>query len=448
MINRIVAKNFHRFYLKSIRHYDHYVNSSKTGIREVEKRQLEKLNRLINHAIDLVPFYKEFYSNNELIRNGKVELRSIGELSKLPMLTKKHIQENGALFMSKDAPSRKPYKNTSGGSTGSPITVYQDQHYGQTAAGLFLFIKSLRGIDPFGYTAYLWGAHRDLYGSKNSIQGKLKDFANNIKKFNAARLDLEEVDTFIQHINTKKPELIVAYAQSIYELAKIVKEKNIKVVPQKAIHTGAGKLYEYMREEIEDAFQCKVFDHYGGREFGAVATECTSHDGLHILTDEKVVEIVDENGEHILEEEGDVLVTTLNNYSMPLIRYNVGDRAIMQEYSKCSCGVTYPKLRNIVGRTANNFKLKSGGFVSGEYLTLTFNFIPGVVKFQIRQKSLDQIDILLVVDEAYDAPSVESEKRKKLESLFGKDINVEFKYMEEIPLTSTGKHLFTISEVK
>jgi phenylacetate-CoA ligase len=448
MIQRTVANNFHRFYLRSIPHFKNYVRLSKSPIEMIHERQLEKLNLILNHAIEKVPFYRSFYDGLDIYSNGRIVLKELKEIEKLPILTKDNIRENAGLLLSDDANKRKIYKNTSGGSTGSPITVYQDKHYAETSAGLFLFIKSLRKIDPYRYTVYLWGAHRDLYGSNNSILGKIKDFVNNVKMFNSARLDLAEVETFIKHINKEEPELIIAYAQSIYELALIAKKNNISIKPQKAIHTGAGKLYSHMRKEIEEVFHCQVFDHYGGREFGALATECTAHDGLHILADEKIVEVVSKDGIPIIEQEGDVLVTTLNNYSMPLIRYKVGDRAIMKKYNRCSCGVQYPKLKNIVGRTANNFKLKSGGFVSGEYLTLTFNFIPGVIKFQIRQKSLEMIHILLVVNEDFDKRKVEQEKLNKMQNLFGQEIKVEFIYLNEIPLTQTGKHLFTISDIK
>lgn len=444
-INKAAVYLYNKYYLQSIDNYHRYQTDSRGTLKALEERQIVRLNRILEHCYINVPFYRDGLHNVSFRDGSTFGLESLQQMEEIPVLTKEDIKSAGSSLLSSDHEARGSYRNTSGGSTGSPITVFQDSHYARTAAGLFLFVKSMRGVDPFDYTVYLWGAHRDLYGEKNTIIGSFKDFVNNIKKFNAARLDLASITLFIEHINKKKPAMVVAYAQSIYEVAKLVKKHKLKVSPQNVIHTGAGKLFPHMRDLIVEVFSCEVFDHYGGREFGAVATECRDHSGLHILADEKFVEIVGPDNKGVVGGEGDVLVTTLNNWSMPLLRYKVGDQAIMMKSTKCECGVTYPKLQSIIGRTANNFKLNDGGFVSGEYLTLTFNFVEGVDNFQIRQDSYDVITMFMVVNDAFEKLRVESEKREKFKSLFGAGIEVKFVYVDQIPLTPTGKHLFTVS---
>ena len=132
---------------------------------------------------------------------------------------------------------------------------------------------------------------------------------------------------------------------------------------------------------------------------------------------------------------------------MPLIRYKVGDRGIWAEDKACKCGMTSRKIARITGRTSNNFPLSNGGYVSGEYLTLTFNHVPGIVNFQIRQKSISEITIFLITNEAYNRTNTEHDISTKMYKLFGTDLNLKFEYVEEIPTTKTGKHLFTVSEI-
>lgn len=439
---------YNRFYLGGVAHYKQYVKLSKSSKEEYDKRLKHNLSKLLSHALNNVPYYSEILSDTKLSKNDKVIIENFEQFESIPVLTKDTIRNQVDRLYSQDYLSRNFYTNTSGGSTGEPLKVIQDKNFAQSAAGLFTFIKQVRTNNPYSDTVLLWGATRDFYGAKNTWKGHLADILNNTKKFNSAKLTREDILTFINHINRKKPSLIIAYVNSIYEVARFVEANNVFVTSQKAIHTGAGQLFDFMRETIERVFQCKVYNHYGGREMGAMATECNQFDGLHVLGDTVYLEVVDESGNPLPPgEEGDILVTTLTNYSMPLIRYKVEDKGIMKPYESCPCGIIYPKLARITGRTSNNFKLENGGMVSGEYLTLTFNHVKGIINFQIRQKAYNKLAIYLIVDHKYDKENTQSMVLNKMQKLFGENLVIDFSYVKDIPTTSTGKHLFTICEI-
>lgn len=450
MAKEIINYAYQRFYLNSIEHYKQFSEWSKTSFEEFKERQFRHLSHLLDYSYKNIPYYRQILSETSIYHKGSIKLQHIDQFSELPILTKDIIRSEGEnMYVSSSVrKERGAYTNTSGGSTGEPIKVIQDREYGRSASGLFAFIKSIRTNNPYSDSVYLWGATRDLYGEKNNIRGVVIDVLNNMKKFNSAKLTPENIRYFIDYINNKKPSLIVAYVNSIYEVALFAKANNIKVVPQKAIHTGAGQLFDFMREAIESVFQTKVYNHYGGREMGAIATECSAFDGLHILGDAKYVEVVDEDGNSKPEEEeGDILVTTLNNFSMPLIRYKVEDRGIMSTYKKCKCGIVYPKLSRVTGRISNNFRLADGGIVSGEYLTLTFNHVKGVINFQIKQVDYNFLEISIVTNQHYHKKQTEQHITQKMMKLFGTQLNIKFLYVTEIPTTASGKHLFTLSEL-
>lgn len=445
VINRAVNKAYHKYYLQSNTLF-HQIREMAVHSTRYHRYRDCRLQSIISHAQKHIPYYRGALTVGVTSQKGNKFITDC--LQDLPILTKEIIRAVGSDLQISNHEARGSYINTSGGSTGEPIPVVQDREFAQWSSATFLFVKSMRMVDPYTHTAVLWGAHRDLYGSNNTIIGSIKNYVNNSVTFNSAKLEPQDIEEFIRYINNSRPKMIVGYAQSLEQVAKYAITHSLEINSVLAIHSGAGKLYNFMRENIAQAFRSPIYDHYGGREFSSIATECSAHDGLHIMGHNRIVEIVDQNGKACsIGQEGRILVTTLDNYSMPLIRYDTGDIGVWAEENKCSCGIVYPKLGKVTGRTSNNFILKSGGFVSGEYLTLTFNHVVGVINFQIRQIDIESIKVYLVVTADYQQSKEEAAVTSKLRKLFGEAIKLQFEYVKSIPKTSTGKHLFTVCEI-
>lgn len=414
---------------------------------ENDKRVLKKVNKLLNHSYKNVPYYREVFEKSGIVKDSCIDLKNIADLKQLPFMTKDIIKQQKEQLYSEDIFHRRSYKNTSGGSTGNPVLFIQDREYKISNQANVILLESWRGTGPYDSRLLLWGAERDTYEGKKPWVSYLKEFILNITVLNTFTMSDKDMKNYIKILNRKKPALIRAYVQSIYEIASFANKNNIKVKPQKAIHSAAGTLYDFMREKIEDVFGCKVFNHYGSREVGPIASECNAHDGLHIMMDHTMLEIVNENGELCQAgEEGEIVVTTLNNYSMPLIRYKIGDIGIMQEYEKCSCGCTYPKLKKVIGRSTDIFKSIDGKKIDGEYFTHLFYFIDGVKTFQVIQEEIDKIIVKIVKSSEIHHADIK-EIEKKIKTIMGKKCNVVFEFVEEIPKTKTGKIMYTISKV-
>jgi phenylacetate-CoA ligase len=138
------------------------------------------------------------------------------------------------------------------------------------------------------------------------------------------------------------------------------------------------------------------------------------------------------------------MVTTLHNLSMPLIRYDIGDTAVLG--SACSCGNRLPTLENVTGRITDHFFLRDGTLVHGEYFTHLFYFRDWVAEFQVLQREVDLIEIYFVAQgELVQADRTEIDA--KIRMVMGDSCRVEWNEVAEIPRTPHGKLLFTRSLV-
>ena len=347
-------------------------------------KQLYKLQLLLKHAYNNVPYYKALLDDTGLVNEGRIELKSINQLRALPLLTKDIIREQKDNMYSLDINERKAYRNTSGGSTGEPVVFMQDMKYMVNNLASTYLARSWRGAGLYDSTVVLWGAERDTFEGKKPFTQVVKDFLLNTLRLNTFVLSGDVIECYIKILNKRKPRLIISYVQSIYTMAQYAREKGIKVKKQQAIHAAAGTVFPFMREEIEKVFGCKVFNHYGSRETGPIASECSNHKGLHIMMEHTLVEVLDKNGKPCISgEEGEIVITTLNNYSMPLIRYKIGDIGVIDKENNCDCSCNYSKLASIKGRVTGIFKTANGGVVDGESFTHLFYFIEEIKIFQI-----------------------------------------------------------------
>ncbi len=174
----------------------------------------------------------------------------------------------------------------------------------------------------------IWGAMRDVKRSKTIIN-KIKHYFGNYSVLSSYKLNEQIIRNFIDYINTYKPDQIHAYPSSLHEISAYIIKNEIVVYKPKAILTSGEQLYDWQREKIKNAFQTDVFSFYGCREVGFIAQECKCHEGLHITAENIIVEVVNEKGENIYEEEGEIVVTDLSNYVFPFIRYKILDRGIL-----------------------------------------------------------------------------------------------------------------------
>ena len=239
---------------------------------------------------------------------------------------------------------------------------------------------------------HVWGSWRDILNHKSNVSKRILDRLTNDRFFNAFMMTPEKMRAYLDELNQNPPRLVIAYATSIYELVQFAEREGLPIRPQVAIMTSAGTLHPWMREKIEAAFQCRVFNRYGSREVGDIASECEAHAGLHVFPSGNYVEIVDDQGHPVPNgEEGNILVTNLYNYAMPLIRYYIGDRGVLSRSDRCACGRQGQILERISGRNVEMFRKRDGTLVDGLFFNHFLYYKEWVEKFQVVQKDYERV---------------------------------------------------------
>ncbi len=420
-------------------------------IRSIKLRKLENVDNrnlihVLSHCRKNVPYYRgilDFLNDIDL----NVEC-AFDVLKHVPVLTKDLIRRNFENLQSKDLSERKWYYNTSGGSTGEPIRLIQDREYQDKNWGNTYLYYWLVDYDIGKEMVKLWGSERDILAGGEGIRNKITSFFWNVKLLNAFRMTPEKMRQYLHFLDSTQPDLVLAYAQSIYELALFAERHSIRVAPQRAIMTSAGTLYPFMREKIEEIFGCTVFNRYGSREVGDIACEHPNSGGLWVAPWGCHVEVVDENDNPVPPgTEGDILLTSLTNYAMPLIRYKIGDRGMLSSDSITPSGLQGQIIKKLSGRNVDMFKCRDGTLIDGEYFTHLLYFRDWVQKFQFVQKDFDVVSVNLVLSGNTLPESDVEEINRKIRILLGNGCRVEYNVLQDIPPSSSGKYRYTISEV-
>jgi phenylacetate-CoA ligase len=243
--------------------------------------------------------------------------------------------------------------------------------------------------------------------------------------------------------------MILGYANALRVYAEYLNEHrpDHRIRPA-GIISSAEKLTESTRRIVQSAFGCKVLNRYGSREVGLIASECDRQEGLHINSDNLLLEILD--GESAVETgtSGDIVITDFTNFGMPFIRYKMQDRGRLGA-SACSCGRGLPLLEAVEGREADFFVAANGDLVHGEYFTHLFYGIPQVTKFQMIQESIDEVQLKIV--ESASGPGDREYVgfiQQKVHEMLGEQAELTTTFVDEIPPPASGKHIFTISRIK
>jgi phenylacetate-CoA ligase len=424
--------------------YEDLVRQDREGVAPDTIKQL--LSQLLAHCQRWVPYYAEIMKTV----GDAFEHDPEAYLLKLPILTKEKMRAHLAQLTSLDLDRRKWYYNTSGGTTGEPVRLIQDRDHGDRGNALQQFYSTWAGAEIGDPKVYVWGSERDILGI--SLRESVKKWGTNLLMrqtfLNAFGMTPQKMRAFINMLNTQRPKLIIAYVDSMFELARFVQREKIAVSPQSSIITSAGTLTPFARETIEGVFQCQVFDRYGSREVNDIAGECAAHRGLHVFPWGCYVEIVDSEGNRLpAGMEGNIVVTCLSNYAMPLVRYQIGDRGILSAESSCVCGRRGQMLERVLGRNDDVFKMEDGTQVNGGYVSVLLYFRPWVLKYQIVQKSYSSILFKIKKTEEDCDPEELADITRKVRALMGEKCRVDFEFVDDIPNSPSGKFRYTISEV-
>lgn len=430
--------------LRLLRSMERRAFTERRGIHE------GRLTDVLRHACRQTEYYREVLAECGVVRDGRVDL---SRFKQIPFLTKEIVRREGDRLRARELPAgRRSYVNRTGGSTGEPVEFWQDTHYWDVVVA-----TRINHFERFGKKIgepemKVWGSDRDIVHDTSSWQGKLQSFLYNRRIRTCSSLSEDGIRAIIEEVNRYKPRNVWAYVDGMYTIADYVLRCGFKVHAPSAIFIGGGTLLPRMRDVIQEAFGAPVINLYGSREMGDIACECERQNGLHVSELDHRVEVVDADGRAVRDTDGEIVVTSLCNYAMPLLRYRTGDRGRLTARI-CDCGRSSPLLSAVSGRGMESLIASDGAIVSPIYLITTLGAAldPRMVKkFQIIQEDRHQVRVKVILhDETrYDeGRSALQGITAKIRSVMGPKCAVSVDFVDHIPPTRSGKYLYTMCKV-
>ena len=371
---------------------------------ELATFQAQELRRLLEHVYANVPHYREAFERAKIVPG---DIRSTADLHLLPIIDRslaiRSIERRTAV-----AGPRVDITKATSGTTGLSLTIgyNRDSDYWRQAV-------RLRGYGWAGYrpgrrALHFWG----FDNPRATRIRKLKIAADRLVRrevyVDCIRRGDTELEAFARNIEQHRPRLIVAYSQAIVDFATYATRVGRRNWPDIPVICGAERLFSQDRKTVEGVFGAGVFETYGCREVMLVAAECEAHQGMHVSMENLVVEIVvrDAGGERPARpgETGEVVLTDLHNYAVPLLRYASGDLATAGPDHVCTCGRGLARIAAVVGRTTDTLFDRQGNRVGGLIFHVLLSTLKEVVsQFQVIQHEDRSVTFKLVPGPRYDS---------------------------------------------
>lgn len=388
---------------------------------QLESFQQEKLRKILIHAANEVPFYRDWFQDQYLDPQ-------IAVLDQLPIVSKNIMRQEGIeRFSAEHFPIKQRIPSRSSGSTGEPFSFYvsNEANSVNTAAKLRTwYMAGYRLGDRYMKIAN---------GARHSKFKKLQDKINNCLYVPFYSMSDDTLKSILDKIEHAKPAIIRSYPIPLHLLAQYRNNHNgYRYCPRHIMTTGST-LPDTYRAEIEKAFGCDIIDSYSC-EGTANCYETPAHDGYHITQYYGIIEVLDENGRPVTNGIGRVVSTDLWNMAHPFIRYDTLDLVEVKD----------GQITKILGRECDALIPANGKCFTVHNFSHFFLYdVEGVDCYQIVKKKNGSISFNLVVTNDYT-----SESQSKVVNYWNQQLNlpVDVTIVDEIPLMHNNKRLTIVEE--
>ncbi|RBP25685.1 phenylacetate-CoA ligase [Marinobacter pelagius] len=403
--------------------------------------QWERLQKLLAHAAEHSPFYRDIFDKHAIT---PASIQSEDDLLSIPITTKSDIRNNLERFISDQFDRNKLVSAKTGGSTGFSLQLYFDEACQERRNAAQLMADRWAGWDLGIKKAAIWGNPPVPSTMKQKLRHHLLDRTIYLDTMN---LNETSMGDFVKRWRTEQPGAIFGHAHSIYIFARYLRDHEIKDLRPRGIVATSMMLLDHERKAIEQVFNCPVTNRYGCEEVGLIACECEEHRGMHLNLPHLFVEFLDRDNKPVKPgEPGKIVVTDLNNFAMPLIRYRVEDVGSFTD-EPCACGRGLPILQRLEGRVADFLKLPDGGQVAGiSLIERTLTKVPGIKQMQLVQEDLTSLKINRVKGSDH-KPNTDRALISELQEVFGDSVSITIHDVSEIPQESSGKYRFAICKI-
>jgi phenylacetate-CoA ligase len=404
------------------------------------QQQFKRTQDIVQYAYRFCPYYRTRLDG----AGFEGVLGDWEDFSHLPILTKRDIRKNGEDLLSREFQRDELVESRTGGSTGMALTLHFDEQCQQLRNAAAMRSDGWAGWDIGMKIAAVWGNPPVADTLKKKLR---RTFLDRVLYLDTMAIDESSIRRFINAWRRDQPQMLFGHSHSIYMLATFLRRMGVEDLRPRGIIATSMMLIDPERQVIEEVFGCQATNRYGCEEVGLIACECEQHYGMHINVDHLVVEFLRDDGTEAMPgEEAQIVVTDLINRGMPLLRYRVEDLGVASN-RVCPCGRGLPLMEQVVGRQADFLKRLDGSMVAGVSLVeRTLTAIPAIQQMQLVQDELRRLCVNIVKDSHF-GELEEHKLRKELETVFGRGVIFDLRYVQKLDQTRTGKYRFSICNV-
>lgn len=398
---------------------------------QLNRLRKQLLRSLLEYACEFVPAYRRYRSCVERYEPEEA-------LIEFPILDKQTLKANFKNYISTAASVFRCWESSTGGTSGDQLTFLLDDGAQSREMAFMHRLWSRVGYTPRHRKATFRGVSfsklsEEKYWQLNPIYNECQ--------FSPFHLSDSALPKYISQLRSYRPGFLHGYPSAISEIARycLWNETRLDDIGLRALLLGSESSYPEQREQMADAFGARPFSWYGHSERIILAGECEHSNAYHHFPDYGFLEILDGQGRAVQEgETGEIVGTGFWNRVMPLIRYQIGDRARKLPRS-CSCGRSFERFDNVEGRWEQEYIVgKNGARISIAALNMHGPLFQNVTRYQYFQNEPGLLQLRLMANERFDA----DDERALLEAFqlrVRNELEVHAKIVDEIPLTSRGK---------
>jgi phenylacetate-CoA ligase len=367
------------------------------GYERIQAYQQRKLRSMIRYCWKYVPYYRARWSS---FISGPDEIRTIEDLTRLPILTKDEVREQLEELTSA-APWVRKYPARTGGSTGRPV-IFRMTNYDEQLSWAQMYLgwswAGYRPGDPF------LAVGGESIGVGLSDKRSRRDRVMNRWVTSGSNLTLERTRALAQSAHFPHIRMIYGYPNSIRELCEHLATLGVRPPALQGVVCTAEVMRPEVRKRISEVLGVtRVLDQYGLNDGGLHACEGPDQDGLHLSFHRGILEILDDQNRQItaLKQSGRAIATTLTNLAMPFVRYETGDTVHWHSREPAASGVRVPRIGPVEGRTGDVIYLPSGRSIPMPGLTLVMRWLDGLRSYQFIQTDPRSVTVRLDRDAGF-----------------------------------------------
>ena len=326
------------------------------------------------------------------------------------------------------------------GSTGTPFHIHQDTRKRQRRIAELKYFGEIVGFKSHAPLVHLriWTRWQN--------KSRWQSFRENITAFNMSNLSDTRISELCDIIQKKKILCLRGYASSFANIARYVGSHQIKLPSLKIIIAGSEALQEDVRDLVKNNIGCNIISQYANEENGILAQESILSDDREFYLNHAgyYFELLKLDSDEPAQygELGRIVLTDFFNYAFPVIRYDTGDLAVMEKQNALSNG--YPYFSKLYGRRLDLIYNTQGEPMSAMTLSRILKYYPNILQWQFIQKDAIRYILKIVLKEGTSLN--ETEISKLLQESFGKDADIRFEYVNDIPVLNSGKRKPVVCE--